>query len=117
MFRLIKQVLFGLLAGIVNASNHTKCISLRNQQCMTQATFINLHPNEYYQGRRYHSFVVNLDTYVGSCKTLNDLSNRLCVPDKAEDLNLNVFNMITEINKSKTLTKSISCKRELSLVM
>ena len=117
MFRLIKQVFIGLLASIVDASNHTKCISLRNQQCMTQPTLINLHPNEYDQGRRYYSFVVNLDTYVGSCKTLNDLSNKLCVPDKAEDLNLNVFNMITEINKSKTLTKSISCKRELSLVM
>ena len=29
---------------------------------------------------------------------------------QAEDLNLSVFNMATEINESKTLTKHISCE-------
>ena len=29
----------------VNA-NHTKCLSLSNQKCMTRPTLINLHPNE-----------------------------------------------------------------------
>ena len=50
----------GLLASIVNASNHTKCISLNNQQCMIQPTHINLHPNEYGQGC-YYQLAVNLD--------------------------------------------------------
>ena len=36
----------GISASIVTASNHTKCVSLNNQQCMTQPTVINLHPNE-----------------------------------------------------------------------
>ena len=44
-----------------------------------------------------------------NCKTLNDLSKRVCAPNKTEDLNLHVFNMITRINESKTLTKHISC--------
>ena len=39
-----------------------------------------------------------------------DLSNKVCVPNKTEDLNLSIFNMITGINESKTLTKHISCK-------
>ena len=47
---------------------------------------------------------------MGSCNTLNDLSNRICVPNKTEGLNLNVFNMIAGINESKTLTKHISYK-------
>ena len=34
-----------LLITIVNASNHTKSISLRNHKCMIQPTLINLHPN------------------------------------------------------------------------
>ena len=38
---------------------------------------------------------------VGNCNILNDLSNKLCVPNKTEDLNLSVFNMITEVNGSK----------------
>ena len=44
-----------------------------------------------------------------SCNTLNDLSNKVCVPHKTEDLNLSVFNMITGI-KLKILTKHISCE-------
>ena len=41
------------------------------------------------------------------CNTLNDLSNKLYVPNKTEDLSLSVFSMITGINESKTLTKHI----------
>ena len=35
---LIKQVFIGLIASIVNTSNHTKCISLRRKQCKIQPT-------------------------------------------------------------------------------
>ena len=59
---------------------------------MTQTTFINSHPNENSQGLRYYQFVVNLDRCVGSCNTINDLSNRVCVPNKTEDLNLHYRN-------------------------
>ena len=45
-----------------------------------------------------------------SCNTLNDLSNEVYVPNKTEGLNLSVFNMITGINKSKTLTKHTPCE-------
>ena len=90
--------------------NHTKCILLSNQKCMVQPSFINLHPNEYSQEFHYYSFVIKLHRCVGSCNTLNDLSDKICVPNKTEDLNLSVFNMITRINESKTLTKLITCK-------
>ena len=45
----------------------------------------------------------------GSCNTVGDLFGRICVPNKIEDVNLDVFNMIEEINESKILTKCISC--------
>ena len=54
--------------------------------------------------------MVKLDKCVGSCNTLNDLSNRVCVPNKTEGLNIHIFNMITEKNESKISTKDISCK-------
>ena len=47
---------------------------------------------------------------MGSCNTLNDLSNKAYIQIKKEDLNLSVFNMITRINQSKTLTNHISCE-------
>ena len=99
-----------LSASIVNASNHKKCVSLSNQKCEIQPTLIHLHSNEYSQEFHYYPFSVKLDRYVGSCKFLNDLCNKVCIPNKTEDLNLSVFNMITGINESKPLTKHISCE-------
>ena len=107
--------LIGLLAGLVNGSNHTKCVSLINQKCWIQPTLINLHPNEYSQEFHYYPFVVKLDRCVGSCNTLNNLSNKLCIPNKTKDLNLSMFNIITGINESKTLTKHISCECKCKL--
>ena len=43
----------------------------------------------------------------GSWNTLNDLSNKVCVPHKTNDLNLSMLNMITGNNESKKLTKYI----------
>ena len=35
---------------------------------------------------------------------------RIYVPNKTDDVNLNVFNLVTGINESKLLTKHISCE-------
>ena len=110
MFGLIKKIFIGLLTGIISVSNHAKCVSLSNQKCMTQPTLINLHPNKHSQDFHYYPFAVKLDRCVGRCNTLNDLSNKVCVPNKTEDLNLSMFNIFTGINESKTLTKHISCE-------
>ena len=44
MFGVFKKIFIGLLAGLVNGSNNTRCVSLNNQKCMTQPTLINFHP-------------------------------------------------------------------------
>ena len=109
MFGIIKNMFIALLTSIVNASYHIKCVSISNQKCKIQLTLINLHPNEHSQELHY-PFVVKLDRCSGSCNTLNDLSKKLCVPNKTDALNIHVFNMITGVNEPKILTKHISCK-------
>ena len=104
MFGIIKKIFIILLSDVVNGCNHA--------QCMIHPTLVNVHPNKYSQEFHYYLFAVKLDRCVGSYNTLNDLSNEVCVPNKAEDLNLSIFNMITGINESKTLTKHISCEYE-----
>ena len=52
-------------------------------------------------------FPTNLDSYVGSCNTRKDISNKVRIPNKTEDLNLIIFNIITGINELETLTKHI----------
>ena len=107
MLGIIKKMFIVLSTSIVNASNHTKCISLSNQKCEIQPTLINLHPKGYSQEIQYYPFAAKLDRCAGTCNTNNDLSNKVCVPNKTENLNLSMFNMITEINESKTLTSHI----------
>ena len=70
---------------------------------MIQPHLINLHPNEYSQEFYYYPFTVKLHKCVGSCNTLNDLSNKVCIPNKTDDSNLSVFNRnkwIKNINKA-----------------
>ena len=66
-----------LLISIVN----TNWVLLSNQKCMIQPTLINSHPNEYGQEFHYYPFAVKLDRCDGSCNILNDLSNKVCVPN------------------------------------
>ena len=98
-----------LLSNIVKGSSHTKCISLSNQKYDIQPTLINLHSNQYTQEFHYYLFAVKLDRCVGRCNTLNDLSNKVCVLNKTEDLNLSVVNMITGINESN-ISRECKCK-------
>ena len=73
---LTKKIFIRLLTGIVSAYNHTKCLSLSNQKCMTQPPLINLHSQDFH----YYPYTVKLDRCVGSCNTLNNLSNTVsCV--------------------------------------
>ena len=70
------------IPSVVNASNDTNYVSLNNQKCIIQPTLINVHPNEYTQGLHCFPLAFNLDRCLGSCNTLNDLSNKVCVLNK-----------------------------------
>ena len=87
-------------------------MSYSNQKCVTQPTLFDVHANEYSQELHNYLFPVNLDMCVGSCNTFDGLSYKVCAPNKTKDLNLHVFNKTAGINKSRTLTKHISCKCE-----
>ena len=60
--------------------------------------------------KNFPTIHLQLNRCVGSCNTLNGLSHKVYFPNKAEDLNLGVFNMITGINERKRLIKQISCE-------
>ena len=74
---------------------------------MIQTNLYNLHPYQNSEELHYYAFAVTLNRCAGSCNTLNGLLNKVFVPNKIEDLNLSVFNIITGIIESKTLTKHI----------
>ena len=47
--------------------------------------------------------MIILDRSDGSCNTAEDSVGRKCVPNKIEEVNLKVFNMIKGKNESKTI--------------
>ena len=58
---------------------------------------IDLNPDELL----YYPYMVSLDRCNGTCNTLHDLSDKSCVPDKSQDVNVKVFNLTTRICESK----------------
>ena len=61
MLGIIKKLFILLLSSRINASNHTKCVSLSNKKCMTQPTLIDLHSNEYSQEFYYYPLLIKLN--------------------------------------------------------
>ena len=96
----------------IYASNHTKCVSLRNPMCFVKQfiLFLLIYVLMNAAKNFYYPFLVKLARCIGSCNTVNDLSNKICIPSKTGDLDLSVCNMITGTNESKTLTRHISCE-------
>ena len=54
--------------------------------------------------------MVDLYRHIGSCNIFDDLSGIMFVPNKTENVNIDVFNTITRINEYKTSAKYISWK-------
>ena len=85
-----------------------QCVSMNNQPCAARPMLNDLNLDELH----YCPFMSILDRCDGSCNTVEDPFGRICVPNKMKVVTLKVFQMITGVNKSKTLMKHISCDCE-----
>ena len=90
MFSLIKQVSIALLS--FSKSLSIKFVSLNNKSCMIRPFLIDLDPVEL----KHYQFMISLDKR-NSNSVLILILTYLCVPGKAKDVNVKVFNMITQI--------------------
>ena len=79
---------------------------VNNQPWIIRPLIIDLNPDE----RSYYPFIISIDWCHGSFHIAEDPCGRACVPNKTEDVNLRVFNIIKEINESKSLVNHISCR-------
>ena len=77
-----------------SSSLATKCVPLNDETGMIRPTLIDLNPVEL----KYYPFMISLDKCVGSC---NVLSPENIVPKETKDINVKVFNMITNKMKPK----------------
>ena len=100
MFSLIKQVFIVLLTFIEYLA--TKYVSLNFESCMVRPTLIDLNPVAF----KYYQFMVSLDKRNGSC---NVLPPKICVSKKTKDINVKVFNIVTNKIEVKAMPKHVSC--------
>ena len=61
-------------------------------------------------GKNVIIFGADMVASVHTDNTFNDLSNKVSPPNKTEDSNLSMLNIITGIDESRTLTKHVSCQ-------
>ena len=72
---------------------------LNGEPCMVRPTLIDMNPVEF----KYYPFVIRC---TGSC---NVLPPKICIPKETKDIYVKAFNMITNKNEAKLMTKHISC--------
>ena len=53
--------------------------------------------------------MISLDKLNGSCNSADDLSTKIYVPGRTKDLNVKVFNVITNKNEAIAMLKHVSC--------
>ena len=80
-----------------------KCTSVNDQQNMVSPMLIDLNLDELC----YYPFIISMSRCNESCNTAKDPFGRICVPNKIEDVNLKVFNIIKKLNKSKAVAKHV----------
>ena len=81
----------------------TKYLFLNDGPCMVRPTLIDMNPNEL----EYYSFMISLNRSTKSC---NVFPPKICFPKETKDINVMAFNMITNKDKVKAMTKHISCE-------
>ena len=88
MFSLIKQVFIALLSFSKYLAN--KWVLLNDDLLFIDLNLVEL---------KYYPFMINLDKCNRSCNSINDLSMRICVLSKTKDINVKIFDMVTNRNE------------------
>ena len=103
MFSLIKKVFILLLSFSSSlALDQIEFLFLNDELCMVRFTLIDMTPVVL----KYYLFMTSLNKCTGRC---NVLFPKICVPKETKGINVKAFNMITNKNEAKAITKHISC--------
>ena len=84
---------------------------MNNEECKTRTKIININNNE----PVFYPFNIKANKCSGSCNNINDPYAKLCVPNVVENINLNVFNLMSWSNQIKHLEWHETCKYKCKL--
>ena len=67
---------------------------MNNQGCKVRPQIVNVNGDD----PVFFPYSVKTNKWSGSCNNINNLCVKLCVPDVVKNLNVKVFNLVSETN-------------------
>ena len=99
IFSFVKKVFVLGLTVLSNITNALECISMKNQERKVRPETININSNN----PIFYPFSVTVNKCSGNCNDINDPYSRICVPDIVQNLNVNVFNLMSRTNETRSI--------------
>ena len=101
MFRFIKKCFFigSLFLSTLVSTTALSCISMNNQACKARPEIINVNSNN----PLFYPFSIKTSKCSGNCNNINDPYSKICVPDIAKKLNIQVFNLMSRTNETRCI--------------
>ena len=100
---LLLQSLTVLSSSITGA---LECISIKNQQCKIRPEIVDVSSNN----PVFHPFSVKINRCCGNCNSINDPYAKICVPDIVKNLNVELFNLMSRTNETRSIKSHETCK-------
>ena len=95
------------LFGIIK-TKAIECVSVINQKCMPRSKILDV--NEGIGEALFYPYNVQVNKCSGSCNTLDNSIEKLCVPNVIKGLNMKVYNFLTMLNETRNVLWHESCK-------
>ena len=99
IFRFVKKVFVLGLTVLSNITNALRCVSMKNQKYKVRQEIINIDSNN----PIFYPFSVKINRCSGNCNNINDPYTRVCVPDIKKNLNVEVFNLMSLTNETRSI--------------
>ena len=99
IFRFVKKVFVLGLTVLSNITNALRCVSMKNQKYKVRQEIINIDSNN----PIFYPFSVKINRCSGNCNNINDPYARICVPDIVKNLNVEVFNLMSLTNETRSI--------------
>ena len=102
--------LIGLTISLFNIieTKALECVSVVNQKCMPRPKILDV--NEGVGEALFYPYNVQVDKCSGSCNTLDNPIEKLCIPNVIKGLNMKVYSFLTMLNEARNVLWHESCK-------
>ena len=99
IFSFVKKVFFLGITVLSNITNAIDCISMKNQECKVRLEIVYIISNN----PIFYPFSVKINKCSGNCKNINDPYARIYVPDIVKNFNVEVFNLMSRTNETRSI--------------